>query len=80
MSGWVTQEDRDKMKEAFEPRKSGVVEIEGQNPVEVSFLSPEELEERRKGIEFGERFVRKPGMPYRPNAPYIAPRRNPRSY
>lgn len=63
MPGWVTQEDREAMIEAFEKnrkrnRRKGeptVVKIAGQKPVEVSFLSPEELEARREGIDFGER-------------------------
>lgn len=78
MAGWVKQEDRDKMIETFSKRKSGTIELDDQNPVEVSFLSPEELEERRKGIEFGERVVRDRTKPYRHNAPVIMPNRNAR--
>ena len=78
MSGWIKQEDREEMIETFSKRKAGTVEIEGQNPVQVSFLSPEELEERRKGIEFGERHVRDRTKPFRANAPVIVPKRSPR--
>ena len=85
MPAWVTQEDREKMIEKFTANrkknrgKKAVVKIEEQNPVEVSFLSPEELEERRKGKEFGERIVPDRNRPRRPGQFVIVPSRRGRA-
>ena len=78
MATWVTQEDRDEMIDKFtrnrKKKKEGTVKLTGQKPVEVRFLTPEELEERRKGIEFGER-VPVDRSRFRANAPVVLPSR-----
>lgn len=83
MAGWVTQEDREEMIEAFEKNRRrnrrkpepSVVKITGQKPIEVRFLSPEELAARREGIDFGERQNADRDRPYRPGA-FTMARRN----